>query len=104
LIEGWNIFCVSLGPRILILKSIGRQIILNSHWLLKDEGAIDWREGFRSFHWTKETSSRKGHGSLPKKRRVSCVGKRGKEENECVRKKLVLMCGKVVHEKNVCKK
>jgi hypothetical protein len=31
-------FCVSLGPRILILKSIEGQIILNSHWLLKDEG------------------------------------------------------------------
>jgi hypothetical protein len=38
--------CVSLGPRIFILKSIGRQIIFNSHWLLKDEEAIDWREGF----------------------------------------------------------
>jgi len=35
------IFCVSLGPRILILKSIGRQIILNFHCLLKDEGAIN---------------------------------------------------------------
>jgi hypothetical protein len=34
-------FYVSLGPRILILKSIGQQIILNSHWLLKDEEAID---------------------------------------------------------------
>jgi hypothetical protein len=31
-------FCVSLGPRILILKSIEGQIILNSHWLLNDEG------------------------------------------------------------------
>jgi hypothetical protein len=39
-------FCVSLGPRILILKSIGGQIILNSHWFLKDEEAIDSREGF----------------------------------------------------------
>ncbi len=34
-------FCVSLGPKILILKSIGGQIILNSRWLLKDEEAID---------------------------------------------------------------
>jgi hypothetical protein len=33
--------CVSSGPRIFILKSIRRQIILNSHWLLKDEEAID---------------------------------------------------------------
>jgi hypothetical protein len=41
-------FCVSLGPRILILKSIRGQIILNFHWLLKDEEAIDWREVTRS--------------------------------------------------------
>jgi hypothetical protein len=104
LIGGWNIFCVSLGPRILILKSIGGQIILNSHWLLKDEGSIDWRERFRNFHWTKETSSRKGHGGLPKEKGVSCVEKREKEENECVKKRLVLMCGKVFHGKDVCKK
>jgi hypothetical protein len=48
-------FCVSLGPRILILKSIGGQIILNSHWLLKDEEAIDWREGFRSLKGSRGT-------------------------------------------------
>jgi hypothetical protein len=66
LIRGWNIFSVSLGPRILILKSIGGQIILNFHGLLKDEEAIDWKGGFPSFHWTKETSSRRGHGKLIK--------------------------------------
>jgi hypothetical protein len=71
---------------------------------LKDEGAIDWREGFRSFHWTRGTSLRKGHGGLPRKRGMSFVGKREKEDNECVRKRLILMCGKVVHRKNVCKK
>jgi hypothetical protein len=33
-----------------------------------------------------------------------CWGK-GKEENECVRKRLVLMCGKVLFmKKDVCKK
>jgi len=41
LLEDGIFFCVSLGPRILILKSIRRQIILNSRWLLKDEEAID---------------------------------------------------------------
>ncbi len=40
-LEDGIFFCVSLGPRILILKSIGGQIILNSRWLLKDEEAID---------------------------------------------------------------
>jgi hypothetical protein len=71
---------------------------------LKDEGVINWREGFRSFHWTRETSLRKGHGGLPKERGISCVGRRGKEENECVRKILVLMCARVVHGKDVSKK
>jgi hypothetical protein len=26
---------------------------------LKDEEAIDWSKGFQSFHWTRETNSRK---------------------------------------------
>jgi hypothetical protein len=47
---------------------------------LKDEGSIDWSERFQSFHWIRETSSRKGHGGLPKERGVSCVKKKGKEE------------------------
>jgi len=75
-----------LGLRILILKSIGGQIILNSCWLLKDEEAIDWKGGFRSFHWAKGISSRKGHGGLPREREVSWVGERKKEEKECVKK------------------
>jgi hypothetical protein len=66
LIRGWNFFGVSLGLRILIQKLIRRQIILNSHWLLKDEEAIDWRGRFPSFHWIRGTSSRKGHGRLIK--------------------------------------
>ncbi len=48
------------------------------------------------------TSSRKGHGSLPMEIRVSCVGGRGKEENEFVRKILVIMCGKVLFMENMC--
>jgi len=88
LIGGWNIFCVSLAPKILILKSIGGQIILNSHWLLKDEEAIDWRGGFRTFHWAKGISLRKGHESLPSGRHYVCVFLwEEKEEKEGVRKK-----------------
>jgi len=68
---------------------------------LKDEEAIDWRGGFQNFHWTKGTNSRKGYGGLPRERGVSWVGGRRKEENECVKKRLIFMC---VHEKNVCKK
>jgi hypothetical protein len=66
LIGGWNVFNVSSGPKVLILKSIGGQIILNSHGLLKDEEVIDWRGGFPSFHWTRGTSSGRGHGRLTK--------------------------------------
>jgi hypothetical protein len=40
---------------------------------LKDEEAINWKERFRNFHWKRGINSRKGHGGLPKKRRVSYV-------------------------------
>ncbi len=83
-LEDGIFFWVPLGPRILILKSIGRQIILNSHWLLKDEKAIDWRGGFQNFHWARGTSSRKGHGGLPREREVSWVGKRCCSRERCV--------------------
>jgi len=66
---------------------------------LKDEEAIDWRGRFQSFHWTRGTSLKRGHGGLPRKKGVFCVGGRGKEENECVRKRLVIMCGKVFIKK-----
>jgi hypothetical protein len=68
-------FCVSLGPRILILKSIGGKIILNSHWLLKDEEAIDWREGFRSLKGSWGTSSRKIKEAYQGEKRMLCGGK-----------------------------
>jgi hypothetical protein len=54
LIRGWNLLRVSLGIKILILKSIGRQITFNSHWLFKDEEAMDWREGFPQLPLDKE--------------------------------------------------
>jgi hypothetical protein len=69
-------FNVSLGPRILILKSIGGQIIINFHWLLNDEEAIDWREGFRSFKGSKGTSSRKVKEAYQGEKSMSCGGKK----------------------------
>jgi hypothetical protein len=43
--------------------------------------------------------------SLPRERRMSCVGGRGKEEHECVKKKITFYMWKgVVHGKDVCKK
>jgi len=66
---------------------------------MKDEGTIDWREGFQHFYWTRKTSSKRGHGGLPKgKGSILRFGKE-KEENEFVRKKLILMCGKMFMEK-----
>jgi hypothetical protein len=50
LIGEWNLFNVSLGIKILILNSIGEKIIFDYHWFMKDEEAIDWREGFPNFH------------------------------------------------------
>jgi hypothetical protein len=71
---------------------------------MKDEEAIDWKEGFQDFHWTRRPSSRRGDGrwgSIPhmSKEDLMCFWEE-KEEDECVREKIVLMCGKnVVHEK-----
>jgi hypothetical protein len=33
---------------------------------MKDEEAIDWRERFLTFHWTRRTSSRRGDRRLTK--------------------------------------
>jgi hypothetical protein len=41
LIGEWNLLNVSLGIRIFILNSIGKKIILDSHWFMKDEEVID---------------------------------------------------------------
>jgi hypothetical protein len=66
LIREWNFPHVSLGIRILILNYIGEKIIIDSHWFMKDEKTIDWKEGFPNFHWTRRTSSKRGHGGLLK--------------------------------------
>jgi hypothetical protein len=68
LIEGWNLFSVSLGTKIIILKSIGGQIILNSHWFLKDEEAMDWKGGFLELPWDKENKLKEGFGKVWGKR------------------------------------
>jgi hypothetical protein len=69
LIREWNFLSVSLGIRILILNSIGEKIF---HWFMKDEDAIDWRDGFQYFHWTRGISSKRGQGGTLKRRNV-CV-------------------------------
>jgi hypothetical protein len=69
---------------------------------MNDEETIDWKEGFPNFHWTRRTSSRRGHGGLPKvEGSILCFGKE-KEEKECVRNRLILMCGKVLFMGKTC--
>ncbi len=102
MIGKWNLPRVSLGIRILILNFIGDKIILDSHWFMKDEETIDWREGFPNFHWTRRISSRRGHGGLPKgEGNILLFGKEN-EENECVRKRFIFMCGKVLFMGKMC--
>jgi hypothetical protein len=97
-------FCVSLGPKILILKSIGGQINFNSRWLLKDEEAIDWRRGFRSFHWARGTSSKKVMETFQGRRESLGWGVfvfwEKKKKMECV---ISFYVKGVVHERDVCK-
>ncbi len=73
---------------------------------MKDEGAIDWREGFPNFHWTRKASSRRGLGGVPRERGVSYVfGGRKKEGEGKDGKNINVYVGKgVIHEKkNMCK-
>jgi hypothetical protein len=105
LIGEWNLPHVSLGIRIFILIFIGEKIVPNSHWFMKDEGAIDWREGFPNFHWTRRASSKKVKGVYQGGRGRSCVWWKKKEEEGKDKKDINVYVGKgVVHEKkNMCK-
>jgi hypothetical protein len=60
LIGGWIPVNVSLGTRILILNSIGGQIILDFHWFLKDGEAMDWNERFSQLPLDKENKFKEG--------------------------------------------
>ncbi len=52
-------------------------------------------KGFRSFHWTRGTSSRKVMEAC--QGRTSCVcGKKEKRKRRCEEEFLVLMCGEVL--------
>jgi hypothetical protein len=48
---------------------------------MKDEEAIDWRERFPNFHWTRKTSSRRDDRRLSKGSGIMCVffGGEGRE-------------------------
>jgi hypothetical protein len=48
---------------------------------MKDEEAIDWRERFPTFHWTRRTNLRRGDRRVTKGNGIVCVffeGKGGK--------------------------
>jgi hypothetical protein len=102
LIGEWSLPCVSLGIRILILISIKEKIILDSHWFMKDEGAIDWRKDFQTSIGQGEQAQGGVLEAYRGERGISCVLGKKKEENESVRKILVLMCGKVLFMKKMC--
>ncbi len=54
-------------------------------------------QGISKLSLDKGTNSRK----VKEEGKISCVEERRKEENECVRKDLILMCGEVFMEKCV---
>jgi hypothetical protein len=44
---------------------------------MKHEGAIDWRENFSNFHWTRKASSRRGLEGVPRmERSILCFGEK----------------------------
>ncbi len=92
MIGEWNFPCVSLGIRILILISIGEKIILDSHWFMKNEGAIGHVSKFKEGSWK---------GTKGEKEYLVFWGK-AKEKNGNVRKKLILKYGMVLFMKKMC--
>jgi len=52
---------------------------------MKDEEAIDWRERFLTFHWTRRISSRSGDRRFTKGSGSCVCFLEEKEENECVK-------------------
>jgi hypothetical protein len=69
---------------------------------MKDEGAIDWWEGFSNFHWTRKEAQGGVLESTKEKRSILCIGGKKKGENGGVRKRLVLKYGKVLFMKKMC--
>jgi hypothetical protein len=49
---------------------------------MKVEEAIDCRERFLNFHWTRRISSRRGHGRFSKRGVVFCVFFLGKKRRK----------------------
>jgi len=114
LIGGWNPFSVSLSTRILILNSIERQIILDSHWFMKDKEVIDWRKRFPQLPLYKENKFKERAWKAWVRRVffLSCVFfKRGREwvcekRTSCYVWKYVVHGSKCVqtkeHERKLC--
>jgi hypothetical protein len=74
---------------------------------MNDEEAIDWREGFQDFHWTRRTSSRRGDGRWARRPHIYQGGfyvffLEEKEEDEFVKEDLVLMCEKGWFMEKMC--
>jgi hypothetical protein len=71
---------------------------------MKDERAIDWKEGFPNFHWTRRASSRRVLEVYQmRERSILCFGGKKKEEKESVRRRLIFYVWKgVVKKKKMC--
>ncbi len=79
-----------------------RKIIFDSHWFMKDEGAIDWWEGFpTSIGQGNKLKEGSWKGTKGKEEYLVFWGKE-KEKNGSVGKRLVLKYGKVLFMKKMC--
>jgi hypothetical protein len=85
LIGGWNPLSVSLGTRILILNSIGEQIIFDFHWFMKDEEATDLKEGFSQLPLDEENKLKEGSWEAWGGKNYLVCFPWEEKENECVR-------------------
>jgi hypothetical protein len=112
---------IPLVMRIIILFNWRMEYFLCLIGLKNSHPKINWRANHSQFslalkgrggHWlegkisklplVKGNKLKEGHGCLLREIWVCCVGGRRREENECVRKRLVLMCGRVLFIKKMC--
>jgi hypothetical protein len=69
---------------------------------LKDEEAIDWREGFRNLKGSRGTSLRKVKEVYQGERSMLCGGKEKGRECMCEQNISSYVCGRVLFQKKRC--
>jgi hypothetical protein len=72
-----------LGIRIFILIPLKRKIIIDSHWFIKDEGAIDWWERFSTSIGQRSKLKEGSWKGIKEKKIILCFGGKKRKNWRC---------------------